>query len=191
MSSKIPRKALAIQARKKRTKGKPRVKHDDKKRTLFRDTDSTENMVSTRVDNTQTDSCPDSDHSVDVKQGDSNANSDTADTQSYRRGQKGEITQQSKDVNCNPNSYDKISISLGKGPTAPSSDKTSTSSDKLSTSSDKSSMSSDKICTPNDKSEIGINELLDLSADGDDSEAVLISLAESIPSDVECVLSFF
>uniref|UniRef100_A0A2C9KFC4 non-specific serine/threonine protein kinase n=1 Tax=Biomphalaria glabrata TaxID=6526 RepID=A0A2C9KFC4_BIOGL len=33
MSSKIPRKALAIQARKKRTKGKPRVKHDDKKRT--------------------------------------------------------------------------------------------------------------------------------------------------------------
>ncbi|KAH9512709.1 SRSF protein kinase 2 [Bulinus truncatus] len=46
-------------------------------------------------------------------------------------------------------------------------------------------MSSDKICTPNDKSETGINELLDLSADGDDSEAVLISLAESIPSDVE------
>ncbi|XP_059171766.1 SRSF protein kinase 3-like isoform X2 [Physella acuta] len=33
MSSKIPRKALAIQARKKRSKAKPRVKHDDKKRT--------------------------------------------------------------------------------------------------------------------------------------------------------------
>ncbi|XP_005103669.1 SRSF protein kinase 3 isoform X2 [Aplysia californica] len=33
MSSKIPRKALAIQARKKRSKAKPRIKHDDKKRT--------------------------------------------------------------------------------------------------------------------------------------------------------------
>ncbi|RUS87980.1 hypothetical protein EGW08_004258 [Elysia chlorotica] len=32
MSSKIPRKALAIQARKKRSKGKPRLKHEDKKR---------------------------------------------------------------------------------------------------------------------------------------------------------------
>ncbi|KAK3751667.1 hypothetical protein RRG08_065574 [Elysia crispata] len=32
MSSKIPRKALAIQARKKRSKAKPRLKHEDKKR---------------------------------------------------------------------------------------------------------------------------------------------------------------
>lgn len=136
---------------------------------LFRDTESTQNMVSTtKVDNTSTGSCPDFDPLVDARQesvllNDANANTDSETSACVK--QMNEIRLRPKDVNSNATSLEKISISPC--------DKTPS----------KSPMSCDLPWTPIDKNEAEAH-----SSVANDNENVLNSLAVTVLSETECVL---